>query len=88
MAAAPIAEDELEQVVHSIIGRYPQVPALLAGLAVEFDRSPGQMNVLMTSNPRWLKSNGAACAVRSMYLFSGRICAGYWLLSTPRSAAC
>jgi hypothetical protein len=39
MAAAPIAEDELERVVHSIIGRYAQVPSLLAGLALEFDRA-------------------------------------------------
>jgi hypothetical protein len=34
---------------------------------VEFDRSPGQMNDLMTSWPRSLKSSGAALAVRSMY---------------------
>jgi hypothetical protein len=39
MAAAPIAEDDLEQVVHSIIGRYADVPSLLAGLALEFDRT-------------------------------------------------
>lgn len=37
--APPIPEAELEQVVHAIIGRYGDVPAFLAGLALEFDRA-------------------------------------------------
>jgi hypothetical protein len=45
----PIPEEQLEQIVHGIIARHPDVPSLLAGLAGEFDRTgirPGPVPIV------------------------------------------